>query len=119
MTKVAVLVGVVAVAVFATAALSGNAGVKQGAGEQAARAVSLQKQVNELRNELICLATVTGNGVAADAFWAQEATGSPKPETPVDDRGVCKKLGVTVLGTTPTPGGMAQPFSQVVRRAFG
>ncbi len=116
MKNLAVLVGAVAIAVFATAAVTGTAGVNKDAGTQA---VSLQKQVNELRSELICLATVSGDGVAADGYWAQSATGTPKQEASVDDRGVCKKLGVTTLPTTPTQGSMAQPFRQVVSRAFG
>jgi hypothetical protein len=118
MTKVAVLVGVVAIAVFATAALSGNAGVKQGAGAQAAQVVSLQKQVNELRSELICAEAVTGNGLAQDLFAAQSTTGSPKPDPSVDERGVCKKLAVTLPGTTPD-GTVSEAFRRLIVRAFG
>lgn len=119
MRKLAVLVGAVTVAVFATAALTGNAGVrKQSLGDRM-QLVSLQKQVNELRNELICLDTIAGNGVAADGYWAAEASGTPKTETAVDDRGVCKKLGVVTQGTTPVPNSMIPPFHQLARRAFG
>ena len=118
MKRIAIFVGLVAVAVLATAALSGNAGVKQTAGEQA-RIASLQQQVNELRNELICLDTIAGNGVAADGYWAAEASGAPKTEPSVDDRGVCKKLGVVTQGTTPVPNAMIPPFKQLAHRAFG
>jgi hypothetical protein len=117
--NLALLVGAVTIAVFATSAMTGNAGVDQASRSQAARAVSLQKQVNELRSELICLATAAGDGVAADGYWAAEASGTPKPETSVDDRGVCKQIGVATQGTTPVPNGMAQPFRQIVKRAFG
>jgi hypothetical protein len=118
MKSFAVLVGAVAVAVFATAALTGNAGVNKTARDQAIP--SLQKQVNELRSELICLESVTGNGLTSDAFWAASANGSPTPGSPVDDRGVCKQLGVTNLGTTPNGvGGLAPPFRQLIVRAFG
>lgn len=116
MRNLMILVGAVAIPVFATAAVTGNAGVNRSA---AARAVSLQAQVNELRSELICLDTIAGNGVAADGYWAQEASGTPKAETAVDDRGVCKKLGVVTQGTTPVPGGMITPFARLARRAFG
>jgi hypothetical protein len=119
MRKLAVLVGAVTVAVFATAAVTGNAGVrKQTAGDRV-QIASLQKQVNELRNELICLDTIAGDGVAADGYWAAEASGVPKTEASIDDRGVCKKLGVVTQGTTPVPNQMAPPFDQLVRRAFG
>lgn len=119
MRKLAVLVGAVTVAVFATAALTGNAGVRKQTVGDRTQIVSLQKQVNELRNELICLDTIAGNGVAADAYFAGEASGGPKAETPVDDRGVCKKLGVVTQGATPVPNQMIPPFDQLVRRAFG
>jgi hypothetical protein len=119
MRKLAVLVGAVTVAVFATAALTGNAGVRKQTVGDRTQILSLQKQVNELRNELICLDTIAGNGVAADGYWAAEASGSPKTETSIDDRGVCKKLGVVTQGTTPVPNQMTPPFNQLVRRAFG
>lgn len=118
MKNLAVLVVAVTVAVSATAALSGNASVNSTTGQQALTA-SLQAQVNELRNELICLDTIAGNGVAADGYWAAEAAGTPKTESAVDDRGVCKKLGVTTQGTTPVPNQMIPPFVQLARRAFG
>ena len=119
MKKLAVLAAAVAVAVSATAALSGNAGVKQAAREQA-RAATLQQQVNELRNELICLEALTGNGLTSDAYWAASAGSSPTPGSPVDDRGVCKKLGVRGLGTTPDGiGALAPPFRQLIVRAAG
>ena len=118
MKRFAIFFGLVAVAVLATAALSGNAGVTQTAGEQA-RVASLQQQVNELRSELICLDTIAGNGVAADGYWAAEASGTPKPEASIDDRGVCKKLGVVTQGTSPVPNGMITPFKQLAHRAFG
>jgi hypothetical protein len=63
----------VTVAVFSTAALTGNAGVKKQTVGDRAQIVSLQKQVKELRNELICLDTIAGNGVAADGYWAAQA----------------------------------------------
>jgi hypothetical protein len=116
--NLAVLVGAVTVAVLATAALTGNAGVNKAAGDQA-RAATLQQQINELRNELICLDTIAGNGVAADGYWAAEASGAPKEETSINDRGVCKKLGVVTQGTTPVPNQMTPPFNQLARRAFG
>jgi hypothetical protein len=117
MKKLAVLAGVVAVAVFATTALSGNAGVKQAAREHA-RAATLQKQINELRNELICAEAVTGDGLAQDLYAAQSATGSPRADSPVDERGVCKKLGVAVPGTTPD-GTVSQALRRLIVRAFG
>ncbi|HXR12712.1 MAG TPA: hypothetical protein VN770_10480 [Gaiellaceae bacterium] len=113
MKKFAVLVGVVAVAVLATAALSGNAGVKKSAGEQA-RVATLQHQVNELRNELICLTTVSGNDAAASIY----ATSGTSAENPVNDHGICHTLGVTVPGTKPAAGSMTRPFVQLVKRAF-
>ena len=116
--NLAVLVGAVTIAVLATAALSGNAGVNRATLEQA-RAASLQQQVNELRSELICLDTIAGNGVAADGYWAAEASGTPKAEASITDRGVCKKLGVVTQGTTPVPNSMITPFKQLARRAFG
>ena len=118
MRKLAVLAVAVAVAVFATGALSSNASVQTGQRQQV---VSLQKQVNELRNELICLDTIAGNAVAADALSAQQATTSRSltPETGVNDRGVCKKLGVVTQGTTVVPNQMIPPFAQLARRAFG
>ena len=119
MRKLAVLVGAVTVAVFATAALTGNAGVKKQTVNDRAQIVSLQKQVNELRNELICLDTIAGNGVAADGYWAAQAAGGPREETPVDDRGVCKKLGVVTQGATPVPNSMIPPFVQLAHRVFG
>ena len=61
MRKLAVLVGAVTVAVFATAALTGNAGVRKQTVGDRTQIASLQKQVNELRNELICLDTIAGN----------------------------------------------------------
>lgn len=118
MRSLVVLVGAVAVAVFATAAVTGNAGVNTVARDQA-RAVTLQQQINELRNELICLDAIAGDGVAADAYWAGEAAGTPRAEASIDDRGVCKKLGVVTQGTTPVPNNMTPPFNQLVRRAFG
>ena len=117
MTKVALLVGTVAVAVFATAALTGNAGVNKAARERA-RAATLQQQVNELRSELICLEAVTGDGLAQDLFKAASAIGSPKQETQVDDRGVCKQLGVIRPGTYPD-GASTQAVARLLRRAFG
>jgi hypothetical protein len=117
MTKVAVLVGAVAVAVFATAALTGNAGVNKAARERA-RAATLQQQVNELRQELICLETVTGDGLAPDLINAASAIGSPKQETQVDDRGVCKKLGVARPGTYPNEAS-TPAIAALLRRAFG
>ncbi|TMM09311.1 MAG: hypothetical protein E6F98_14680 [Actinobacteria bacterium] len=119
MRKLAVLVGAVTVAVFATAALTGNAGVKKQTVGDRTQIVSLQKQVNELRNELICLDTIAGNGVAADGYWAAQAAGGPRAETPVDDRGVCKKLGVVTQGATPVPNSMIPPFVQLAHRVFG
>jgi hypothetical protein len=119
MRNLAVLTGAVAIAVFATAAVTGNAGVSKQAASDRTQVVSLQKQVNELRSELICLDTIAGNGVAADGYWAAEASGTPKSETPVNDRGVCKKLGVDTQGTTPVPNQMIPPFVQLARRAFG
>jgi hypothetical protein len=118
MKSLALLVGAVSIAVFMTAAVTGNAGVDKAARAQA-RAATLQQQINELRSELICLDTIAGNGVAADGYWAQEASGTPKPEDSVDDRGVCKKLHVVTQGTTPVPNSMATPFRQLARRAFG
>jgi type II secretory pathway pseudopilin PulG len=117
MRKLAVLAGAVAVAVFATSALSGTAAVKQAAREQA-RAATLQQQVNELRNELICVEAVTGNGLAQDLYAAHSANGSPTPDSPVDERGVCKKLGVSLPGTTPD-GTVSQAFRRLIVRAFG
>jgi hypothetical protein len=118
MRNLTVLVSAVAIAVFATAAVTGNAGVNRAAREEA-RAATLQQQINELRSELICLDTIAGNGVAADGYWAAEASGAPKEETSVNDRGVCKKLGVATQGTTPVPNQMIPPFTQLARRAFG
>jgi hypothetical protein len=119
MKKLAVLAAAVAVAVSATAALSGNAGVKQAAREQA-HAATLQQQVNELRNELVCLEALTANGLASDAYWAASAGSTPTAATPVDDRGVCKKLGVRGLGTTPDGTGAFGPsFRQLIVRATG
>jgi hypothetical protein len=117
MTKVAVLVGAVAVAVLATAALTGNAGVNKAARAQA-RAATLQQQVNELRSELICLETVTGDGLAQDYFKAASAIGTPKQEDQVDDRGVCKKLGVARPATYPNQTS-TQAIARLLRRAFG
>ena len=117
MMKLAVLVGAVAVAVFATAALSGNAGVKRAARAQA-RAATLQQQVNELRNELICVEAVTGNGLAQDLYAAQSAISSPRADYSVDERGVCKKLGVALPGTTPD-GTVGQALRGLIVRAFG
>jgi hypothetical protein len=117
MKMLAVLVGAVTVAVFATNALSGNAGVKRAAREQA-RAATLQQQINELRNELICAEAVTGNGLAQDLYAAQSATGSPKADPSVDERGVCKKLGVALPGTTPD-GTASQALRRLIVRAFG
>jgi hypothetical protein len=117
MTKVAALVGAVAVAVFATAALTGNAGVNRAAREHA-RAATLQQQVNELRQELICLEAVTGDGLAQDFYKAASAIGSPKQENQVDDRGVCKKLGVVRPGTYPNDGN-TPAIARLVKRAFG
>jgi hypothetical protein len=117
MTKVAVLVGAVAVAVFATAALTGNAGVNKAVRAQA-RAATLQQQVNELRQELICLETVTGDGLAQDYFKAASAIGTPKQEDQVDDRGVCKKLGVVRPGTYPNQAS-TPAIARLLRRAFG
>lgn len=117
MKKIAVLVGAVAVAVLATNALSGNAGVKQAAREQA-RSATLQQQVNELRSELICLEAVTGNGLAQDLYVARSAISSPTADSSVDERGVCKKLGVTLPGTTAD--GMVSPaLRRLIVRAFG
>jgi len=118
MKSIAMLVGAVSIAVFATAAVTGTAGTDRSASWQAS-AVSLQAQVNELRNELVCLDAIAGNGVAADAYWAEEASGAPKEEPSVDDRGVCKKLGVHTQGTTPVPNSMAPPFAQLAHRVFG
>ena len=119
MRMLAVVVGAVTVAVFATSALSGNAGVKQSARERARAATpSLQKQVNELRNELICLEAVTGNGLAQDLYAARSATGSPTADSSIDERGVCKKLGVTLPSTTPD-GIASQALRQLIVRAFG
>jgi hypothetical protein len=117
MMKVAVLAATVAAAVFATAALSGNAGVNKAARAQA-RAATLQQQVNELRSELICLETVTSDGLAQDFFKAASAIGSPKQEDQVDDRGVCKKLGVARPGTYPNQTS-TQAIARLIRRAFG
>jgi len=119
MRKLAVLVGAVTVAVFATAALTGNAGVRKQTVGDRSQIVSLQKQVNELRSELICLDAIAGNGVAADGYWAAQASGTPRAETSVDDRGVCKKLGVVTQGTTPVPNQMIPPFVQLAHRVFG
>lgn len=116
MKSLALLVTAVSVAVYATAALTGNAAVND---TSRARAASLQQQVNELRSELICLDTIAGNGVAADGYWAQEASGTATAEKSVDDKGVCKKLHVLTQGTLPVPNGMASPFRQLARRAFG
>ena len=117
MMKLAVLAGAVTVSVFATAALSGNAGVEKAAREHA-RAATLQLQVNELRSELICLETVTSDGLAQDLFKAASAIGSPKQEDQVDDRGVCKKLGVARPGTYPNQTS-TQALARLIRRAFG
>jgi hypothetical protein len=117
MMKVAVLAATVAAAVFATAALSGNAGVNRAARAQA-RAATLQQQVNELRSELICLETVTSDGLAQDFFKAASAIGTPKQEDQVDDRGVCKKLGVARPGTYPNQAS-TQAIARLIRRAFG
>lgn len=119
MRKLAVLVGALTIAILATAALTGNAGIKKQTVGDRSQIASLQKQVNELRNELICLVTIAGNGVAADGYWAAEASGAPKAEKSIDDRGVCKKLGVVTQGTSPVPNSMIPPFSQLARRAFG
>lgn len=118
MKNLVVLVGAVAIAVFATAAVTGNAGITRVAREQA-RDATLQQQINELRNELICLDAIAGDGVAADGYWAAEASGTPKAESSVDDRGVCKRLRVVTQGTTPVPNSMTPPFDQLARRAFG
>ena len=117
MMKLAVLASAVTVAVVATAALSGNAGVNKAAREQA-RAATLQQQVNELRNELICLEAVTGDGLAQDLYKAASAIGSPKQETQVDDRGVCQKLGVARPGTYPNETS-TEAIARLIRRAFG
>jgi hypothetical protein len=114
MKKFLVLVGVVAVTILTTAALSGNAGVKKSAGEQA-RVATLQQQINELRNELICLATSAGNSLAADEYLVS----GQNAEDPINDRGVCHVLGVGVPGTKPAVGSMTTPFGQLVKRAFG
>jgi len=118
MKKLAVLAAAVAVAVSATAALSGNAGVKQAAREQA-HAATLQQQVNELRNELVCLEAATGDGLAQDYYFAASAGSSPKPDQSVDDRGVCKKLRVTVPGMNPNGISITEAFRQLIGRAIG
>lgn len=120
MKNLAVLAGAVAIAIFATAAVTGNAGVNKDARDQA-HVATLQQQINELRSELICAETAAGNGLAADAYQAQAASGNtPKgTETGVNDRGVCKKLGVTAVPQTSQNGSMTQAFQQLVRRAFG
>lgn len=115
MKNLAVLVAVVTVAVLATAAVTGNAGVSKAAREQIQLA-TLQAQINELRRELICDETVTGNGLSA-TWWQGHSTASS--EKPVDDRGTCKKLGVTTVPTTTQNGSLTPPFDQLVRRAFG
>jgi hypothetical protein len=117
MKKLAVLAGAVTVAVLATAAFTSNAGVNRAAREQA-RAATLQQQVNELRSELICLEAVTGDGLAQDLYKAASAIGSPKQEDQVDDRGVCKQLGVVRPGTYPNETS-TQAIAQLIRRAFG
>jgi hypothetical protein len=122
MRKLAVLVGAVTVAVFATAALTGNAGVRKQTVGDRAQVVSLQKQVNELRSELICLEAVTGDGLASDAYWAASASANSTltADKSVDDRGVCQKLGVPGIGTTPAGlDGLTPPFRRLIARAFG
>jgi hypothetical protein len=118
MTKLAVLVSAIAVAVFATAALSGNAGVQRQASGQRERVVSLQKQVNELRNELICLEAVAGDAYEQDWFVADSAA-APKAQAPVNDGGVCGRLGIRQLPDTSTSSVFPQPFRQLIARAFG
>lgn len=115
MKNLAVLVVAVIVAVFATAAVTGNAGVNKAAREHI-QVATLQKQINELRSELICDETATGNGLSA-VWWQGHSTAAS--ETPVNDRGVCKKLGVTTVPTTTQNGSLTPPFNQLVRRAFG
>ena len=121
MKNVAIVAGAVAIAVFATAAVTGNAGVNKTATSDQARAASLQKQINELRSELICAEAATGDGLAADSYQAQSASGNPPKgsEQSIDDHGVCKKLGVTTLPSTSQSGTMTPPFKQLVHRAFG
>ena len=121
MKNVAIVAGAVAIAVFATAAVTGNAGVNNTAARDQAHAASLQKQINELRSELICAEAATGDGLAADGYQAQSAAGFPPKgsEQSIDDHGVCKKLGVTTLPSTSQNGTMTPPFKQLVHRAFG
>lgn len=118
MKKFAVLIGLVAVAVLGTAALSGNAGVKRTAGDQV-RVATLQQQVNELRSELICLEAVTGDGYAQDWWIASSAAGSPKPQAAINDRGVCAKLGIKELPPVDGSPANTQPFIQLIGRALG
>ncbi|HEY2543744.1 MAG TPA: hypothetical protein VGH92_11915 [Gaiellaceae bacterium] len=118
MKTLAILVGAVAVAVFATAAVSGNAGITRAAHGDQASAVSLQKQVNELRSELICLEAVSGDGYAQD-WWVASSASGPKPQTPLDDRGVCAKLGIKQMPDTGSSAVLPQPYAQLIARAFG
>lgn len=120
MKRLVVLVGLVAVVVLATAALSGNAGENRTAGDQA-RLATLQQQVNELRSELVCLEAVAGDGYAQDWWIANNAssTTASKPQSGINDRGVCAKLGVKQVPPTDSSAVLTQPFTQLIGRAFG
>lgn len=120
MKKLAALIGLMAVAVLTTAALSGNAGVDRSAGDQA-RVSTLQQQVNELRSELICLEAVAGDGYAQD-WWIANSSSSTtalKAQPGINDRGVCAKLGIKQVPPTDSSAALTQPFTQLIGRAFG
>lgn len=116
MKKLVALVGAVILAVLATATLSGNAGVENSQGVQV---VSLQKQVNELRSELICLEAVAGDAYEQNWHSTQSANPNAKVQTPIDDRGVCRKLGIKQQIDTSTSSVFPHPFTELIARAFG
>jgi hypothetical protein len=118
MRKLAVLVVAVTVAVFATAALSGNAGVQSQDSSQRPSVASLQTQVNELRSELICLEAIAGDAYEQNWLTAESASG-PKPQTPINDRGVCRKVGIKQQIDTSSSSVFPLPFTQLIARAFG
>lgn len=116
MKKIVVLTGAVTIAVLATSALSGNAGVQT---SQRVQVVSLQKQVNELRSELICLEAVAGDAYEQNWLATQSTNPNAKAQKPIDDRGVCRKLGIKQQIDTTTNSIYPLPFTQLIGRAFG
>ncbi|MBV8064385.1 MAG: hypothetical protein JOY72_07025 [Actinobacteria bacterium] len=116
MNRILLVAGAVAIAVLATSALAGNAGVQTG---QRAQVVSLQAQVTELRRELICLDAVSGDAYEQNWFSAESANGTPKPQKPINDHAICRGLGIKTQIDTTTSSVYPTPFTQLVGRAFG